>query len=113
MQAEERHGFEGDGFVYLRNPLWWAGIICRKKHSRQNAGDTKLMVACSGSRRNLQLCSLCLCAGNPRHTTRRLVSPDRSRVGVLLSQRRAGRAGETGSRHLPDRSRHHCAPRPA
>ncbi|KAL1838599.1 hypothetical protein VTJ49DRAFT_2495 [Mycothermus thermophilus] len=28
MQAEERHGFEGDGFVYLRSPLWWAGIIC-------------------------------------------------------------------------------------
>ncbi|TQV92589.1 hypothetical protein V2A60_009061 [Cordyceps javanica] len=26
MQAEERHGFEGDGYVYLRNPLWWAGI---------------------------------------------------------------------------------------
>lgn len=26
QQAEERHGFEGDGFVYLRNPLWWAGI---------------------------------------------------------------------------------------
>lgn len=27
IQAEERHGFEGDGFVYLRNPLWWAGIF--------------------------------------------------------------------------------------
>jgi drug/metabolite transporter (DMT)-like permease len=26
MQVEERHGFEGDGFVYLKNPLWWAGI---------------------------------------------------------------------------------------
>ncbi|KAI9897082.1 hypothetical protein N3K66_008104 [Trichothecium roseum] len=26
IQAEERHGFEGDGFVYLRNPLWWGGI---------------------------------------------------------------------------------------
>ncbi|KFA63468.1 hypothetical protein S40285_00365, partial [Stachybotrys chlorohalonatus IBT 40285] len=26
IQAEERHGFEGEGFVYLRNPLWWAGI---------------------------------------------------------------------------------------
>lgn len=26
IQAEERHGFEGDGFVYLKNPLWWAGI---------------------------------------------------------------------------------------
>lgn len=28
MHAEERHGFEGDGFVYLRSPIWWAGIIC-------------------------------------------------------------------------------------
>ncbi|KAB5558117.1 magnesium transporter NIPA-domain-containing protein [Coniochaeta sp. 2T2.1] len=27
MHAEERHGFEGEGFVYLRSPLWWAGII--------------------------------------------------------------------------------------
>ncbi|KAJ2907239.1 hypothetical protein MKZ38_006533 [Zalerion maritima] len=26
MDAEERHGFEGDGFVYLRSPIWWAGI---------------------------------------------------------------------------------------
>lgn len=25
-QAGERDGFEGDGFIYLRNPLWWAGI---------------------------------------------------------------------------------------
>lgn len=30
IQAEERHGFEGDGFAYLRNPLWWAGIATRK-----------------------------------------------------------------------------------
>ncbi|KAK4455957.1 hypothetical protein QBC34DRAFT_444705 [Podospora aff. communis PSN243] len=28
IQAEERHGFEGEGFVYLRNPMWWAGILC-------------------------------------------------------------------------------------
>ncbi|KAK3987930.1 putative magnesium transporter NIPA3 [Cladorrhinum sp. PSN332] len=28
QQAEEIHGFEGDGFVYLKSPLWWAGIIC-------------------------------------------------------------------------------------
>lgn len=27
MQAEEKHGFSGDGFVYLRNPLWWAGMV--------------------------------------------------------------------------------------
>ncbi|KAH6890365.1 magnesium transporter NIPA-domain-containing protein [Thelonectria olida] len=25
-QVGERHGFEGEGFVYMRNPLWWAGI---------------------------------------------------------------------------------------
>ncbi|KAI6808376.1 DUF803-domain-containing protein [Hortaea werneckii] len=25
--AAERHGFEGDGFAYLKNPIWWAGII--------------------------------------------------------------------------------------
>ncbi|KAI1818818.1 magnesium transporter NIPA-domain-containing protein [Poronia punctata] len=26
MQSEEKHGFQGDGFVYLMNPIWWAGI---------------------------------------------------------------------------------------
>ncbi|PHH62541.1 hypothetical protein CDD81_6927 [Ophiocordyceps australis] len=26
LHAEQRHGFEGEGFVYLRSPLWWAGI---------------------------------------------------------------------------------------
>ncbi|KAM0334159.1 hypothetical protein ACHAQA_001179 [Verticillium albo-atrum] len=26
MHAEERHGFEGDGYVYLKSPIWWAGI---------------------------------------------------------------------------------------
>ncbi|CAK4030100.1 magnesium transporter NIPA3 [Lecanosticta acicola] len=25
--AAERHGFEGDGFAYLRNPIWWSGIV--------------------------------------------------------------------------------------
>ncbi|KAI0480536.1 DUF803-domain-containing protein [Xylariaceae sp. FL0804] len=27
IQAEEKHGFQGDGFVYLINPIWWAGIL--------------------------------------------------------------------------------------
>ncbi|CAM1502858.1 Fc.00g076340.m01.CDS01 [Cosmosporella sp. VM-42] len=27
LQAEKKHGFEGDGFVYLKSPLWWAGIV--------------------------------------------------------------------------------------
>lgn len=25
--AADKHGFEGDGFVYLKTPLWWAGIV--------------------------------------------------------------------------------------
>jgi uncharacterized membrane protein len=25
--AAETHGFEGDGFAYLKNATWWAGII--------------------------------------------------------------------------------------
>ncbi|KAI9675654.1 MAG: hypothetical protein M1817_001021 [Caeruleum heppii] len=27
MEASERHGFEGEGFTYLRSPTWWGGII--------------------------------------------------------------------------------------
>ncbi|RFU31039.1 hypothetical protein B7463_g5336, partial [Scytalidium lignicola] len=27
MDAEERHGFEGDGFTYLKSPIWWGGIV--------------------------------------------------------------------------------------
>lgn len=25
--AAEAHGFEGDGFAYMKNPVWWAGLI--------------------------------------------------------------------------------------
>lgn len=25
--AANKHGFEGDGFSYLKTPLWWAGIL--------------------------------------------------------------------------------------
>lgn len=25
--AAEHHGFEGDGFTYLKNPIWWLGIV--------------------------------------------------------------------------------------
>merc|ERR1712225_148368 len=27
IDAEERHGFEGEGFSYLKSPIWWAGIL--------------------------------------------------------------------------------------
>lgn len=27
QDARERHGFEGDGYQYFKNPTWWGGII--------------------------------------------------------------------------------------
>lgn len=27
MQASEQHGFEGEGFQYLKSPVWWGGIV--------------------------------------------------------------------------------------
>ncbi|KAF2148312.1 DUF803-domain-containing protein [Myriangium duriaei CBS 260.36] len=27
IDASERHGFEGDGYSYLKSPVWWGGII--------------------------------------------------------------------------------------
>ncbi|RLL97097.1 hypothetical protein CFD26_102582 [Aspergillus turcosus] len=26
MHASERHGFEGEGFSYLKSPIWWGGV---------------------------------------------------------------------------------------
>lgn len=41
MDAEARHGFEGDGFTYLKSPIWWAGIITRVP-SETGQGNTAL-----------------------------------------------------------------------
>lgn len=27
IDASQKHGFEGEGFSYLKSPIWWAGII--------------------------------------------------------------------------------------
>lgn len=27
MAASNQHGFEGDGYEYLKNPVWWAGML--------------------------------------------------------------------------------------
>lgn len=31
MHASERHGFEGEGFSYLKSPIWWGGVVTRKE----------------------------------------------------------------------------------
>ncbi len=32
MHAEEHLGFEGDGFTYLKSPVWWGGIVTSTLH---------------------------------------------------------------------------------
>ena len=27
MAASDKHGFQGDGYEYLKNPVWWAGML--------------------------------------------------------------------------------------
>ncbi|KAJ5725259.1 magnesium transporter NIPA5 [Penicillium malachiteum] len=27
LHASERHGFEGEGFSYLKSPIWWGGVV--------------------------------------------------------------------------------------
>lgn len=34
MQASEQHGFEGDGFSYLKSPVWWGGIVTSMRSLR-------------------------------------------------------------------------------
>lgn len=29
MHASEQHGFEGEGFSYLKSPIWWGGVVTR------------------------------------------------------------------------------------
>jgi len=28
----EKHGFDGDGFSYLQNPTWWAGMVTSERY---------------------------------------------------------------------------------
>jgi hypothetical protein len=30
----EKHGFDGDGFGYLQNPVWWVGITTSERIHR-------------------------------------------------------------------------------
>jgi hypothetical protein len=34
--AADKHGFAGEGYAYLKTPLWWAGIITREISSERS-----------------------------------------------------------------------------
>lgn len=64
MQASERHGFEGEGFSYLKSPVWWGGVITCTLSSRCTTGEADRDSGCWGS---VQFRRLCLCARHPGH----------------------------------------------
>lgn len=60
--ATERHGFEGEGFTYLKSPIWWGGIVTSTIH-RSSCQDRSSYTR-SGLGRDCQLCSICICASD-------------------------------------------------
>jgi hypothetical protein len=106
MDAGERQGFEGDGFSYLKNPIWWGGIIACML-AFKSLVELMLMASTSNHRRDRELCRIRVCtcdSGNPPWGVKRL---DRRRVRGIFSEGRAGYTGEAGVRYMPDRLSHH------
>jgi hypothetical protein len=108
----EKHGFDGDGFGYLRNPVWWAGITTserRIKHFGKAAGLTGI----SGVGRDIQLRRVCVCASHSGYATRRTFSAHRRGPWVILPGRTARVTGQDWLRDMSDRIRHHRSACPA
>jgi len=41
IAAEKKHGFEGEGYVYMKNPLWWFGLsLCKTSLDNMDWGHT-------------------------------------------------------------------------
>ena len=101
MDAEERHGFEGDGFTYLKSPVWWAGIIACID-ARPLHGNI-LLTAGSNHWRNRKLRSICICACDSSHTSGGTQCADRSGARFILSEGGIRDVGEAWVCDLPDR----------
>jgi hypothetical protein len=101
MHAEERHGFEGDGFMYMRSPLWWMGTVTSETSSSINRSQQADIKGNSGAGRDLQFRGIRICSGNPRHASRRIIGVDRSSSGFILSRRKTWDLGKAWVRDLP------------
>lgn len=111
MDAEERHGFEGEGFVYLRSPVWWAGIATRKEFPFSPfsflCSDKFSCASCY--RRGVQFCSICLRTSYSCHAIRCLIGPDWCYSRLILLEREAWYIRQAWQRNLPHRIGYHCA----
>ena len=99
MDAEERHGFEGDGFSYLKSPLWWAGIIsCTQSVNL----DKPILTNKHRSNywRNSKLCCICFCAGHSSNTTRSIECLNWRCIGLILPEGGTRDVGKTWMRDM-------------
>lgn len=55
-QAGEQHGFDGEGFAYLRSSTWWGGIITSARI--RNRWHGRVLTRSSGTRRDRKLRSI-------------------------------------------------------
>lgn len=49
IDTSDKDGFEGDGYSYLRNPIWWAGMVTSEQ-TPSLPPMTSLLMRASGCR---------------------------------------------------------------
>jgi len=81
--ASEAHGFEGEGFSYIKSPIWWAGIATSTIFKSMIQLEQRL-IQHSDHRRSCQLRSIRICAGHPGDTPRGFECADRVCALVTL-----------------------------
>jgi hypothetical protein len=106
MDAEERHGFEGDGFTYLKSPIWWAGIVTCMLSASMVSNDSETNIIRSGPWGNCKLRSICLCACYLGYASRSVKRSDRGCPGVIFPEGGTGYTGKTRMCDLLDWLRH-------
>lgn len=104
MDAEERHNFDGEGFAYLKNPIWWAGILSCTIASTYL--HWVLLMLFSNHRGSRKLCSLRICSCNSRHAFGLSKCLNRCCAGVIFLEGTARDVREVGMRNMPHRLSH-------
>ena len=92
IQAAEKYGFTGDGFEYLRSPVWWCGTTMRMDIGLDTRGQGLIDQDYSRYRRIDEHRCLCIrsrCAGHTAwgvERTHRVSHPNSdSRIALITS----------------------------
>lgn len=126
--ASDKHGFEGEGFSYLKTPLWWAGIITSAYYGPRYESSVKIAnIWLSGYGRSGKFRGLCVCASHPCYASwsakraYRVKMPSFLRIASVLTQgkgrpwsvlstRGSWNTWEIGLCNVPNRLGDNCPP---